>query len=244
MKNFLTCLLVVFLAGSQPVQGEEIKRLTEALVDEITILDVEIDDYAVTRERERDALGELQRLTAELDQGLRDPNTSLVELRRLELGVERVRERAFDLSKASAATRLEMYQRMRQVDETLTKLESEGVVLLAPGQGVTGTWKIEVPEYEVKGVMSLSQEGTAVRGQYRMSTGARGLLEGTFSEGELEFSLDTPEHDRQAISKGALNSDDGEIRGFWLQRELASGEPARVEWSARRLSLELLFSTE
>lgn len=242
MKRRLARLLVFACIAATPVLAQDLEQLGEAFVDETRQLAVDIEEYSKARQLERQALAELQRVNAILDDGLDDPSTSPANLRRLEFQIESARLEAFDLSAKSAAARLEMYERMERVGEILDGFKYEGVDIVPSGAGVTGTWKLTVPDYEVTGVMSLRQEGTLIRGSYRMSTGARGSVEGTFAGGRLELDLVESTRGRVGSSIGEIDPASGDIQGTWHPLELASGEPSLVEWRAIRVSVEDLFN--
>lgn len=238
----LTHVLMSACMLATTANAEELRQLSKAFTDETRQLEVDIEEYSKARQLERQALAELQQVNAILDEGLSDPSTSPANLRRLELQIESARLEAFDLSEKSAAARLEMYERMKRVGEILDGFEREGVDIVPSGAGVTGTWKLTVPEYEVAGVMGLRQEGTLVSGSYRMSTGARGSVKGTFAGGRLELDLVNSERGRVGSSAGELDPTSGDIQGTWHPLEIASGDPSRVEWRAHRVKIKDLFN--
>lgn len=242
MRSKLAYLFLSTWIVASAVPAEELEQLGEAFADETRQLEVDIEEYAKARQWERQALAELRRVNEILDDKLSDPSTSPANLRRLELQIESARLEAFDLSEKSAAARLGMYERMERVGQILDGFEREGVDIVPAGGGVTGTWKLTVPEYEVAGVMSLLQEGSLISGSYRMSTGAQGSVQGTFAGSRLELDLVDSARGMMGSSAGELDPASGDIRGTWHPLELASGEPSRVEWRAHRVRVKDLFN--
>lgn len=239
VRRFL--LLAAFIACVPAAYADELASLGEAFNDEVRSFDVDIREYGKLRAHETERIAALAALESSIDRMLGDPSISLGRLQSVEREIEATRQEVDEASRAAADARAVMYARMKRIDALLGAIESEGVEIVAPGDGLTGTWSLSVPEYDVKGVMSLRQRGATVSGSFRMSTGARGSLDGSFADGTLTLRMIDAVDGSLGTSRASVDAESGALVGDWQPLAIRPGEPSLVSWTARRLSMDDLL---
>lgn len=100
---------------------------------------------------------------------------------------------------------------------------------------LTGTWQVSWMPGGIGGTFYLDQSGTLVTGQYRLSNGMAGSLQGTFVNGKLYLQRIDSVRGRDAEIEGYLESDGTRLRGTWQNFELVQGGLPRGQWTARRV---------
>ncbi|MFN7965680.1 MAG: hypothetical protein U0V87_08330 [Acidobacteriota bacterium] len=99
---------------------------------------------------------------------------------------------------------------------------------------LTGVWDLVWMPGSIAGTLYLDQSGTLVTGQYKLSNGMSGSLQGTFVNGKLYLQRIDAVRGRDAEIEGALDSDGLRLRGTWQNFELVQGGLPRGQWTARR----------
>ncbi len=238
----LLAVLSLLLASS--AASQDLSNLRSDFELEARLLDADIQDYTVARERERNAIGRLQRVNRRFDDTLADPNASPAELIRLESEVATTRETAYTRSREAAEARGSMYNRMQRLAQLVREVEPQGVEVVGRSQLIGGMWRLEAGPEGLIGLLSLKQDGSLVIGSYRLSNGCRGSVKGTFAGDRLELQMVDSERGLVGTVDGKLDSDAGEIQGTWQAMELAAGRPSAGRWTAWRVSAEEDFGLD
>jgi hypothetical protein len=118
-----------------------------------------------------------------------------------------------------------------QRDALEGRVQEEGGVL-------SGTWDVVLMPMEQRGVFSLRQEGTLVSGTYRLDGGWTGSLQGTLVNRKVFLVRIDSQLGRVMELEGFLSSERDQVRGSWLNYELAGGDGASGVWSAQRRETE------
>ncbi|MEE8524863.1 MAG: hypothetical protein V3T72_13090 [Thermoanaerobaculia bacterium] len=213
-------------------------QLRSDFMTEARLLDAGIDEYFDTRAVERQAMAELARLNALIDQTLGDPHSSPAELVRLEAQAAVARDRAFAAAADSAETRHGLYDGMQRLTALGRRLERAGVAPTEETRGVSGSWQVEAGQLDVVGFLDLRQEGAVLSGSYRLSNGFHGSVTGIFAGRRLELQLIDSQRGTVGDIQGELDPESGEIHGTWHARELAASRPVAGDWKAWRVALE------
>jgi hypothetical protein len=235
MRTFKALLLCSLLWAPYPAvaaPAESAANLQSAFSIEAGLLDEEIATYGRARSRETRAAADLERLNAELDELIADPNASLSSFTRLEEDVGVAIEEACARAKESAAARQRMYERMRRLSGIVQEYEVTEERRQARSGGIAGVWRVEAQPIDLYGVFELEAENLLVTGTYRMSNGNQGSMRGTLVGERLELEMIDSRKGAVATVKGVLDTVKGEIRGRWFAFDLSSGRPASGDWSA------------
>jgi len=99
---------------------------------------------------------------------------------------------------------------------------------------LSGTWDVVLMPLEQRGVFSLRQDGTLVSGTYRLDGGWTGSLQGTLVNRKVFLVRIDSRLGRMMELEGFISSEDDQVRGSWLNYELAGGDGASGVWSAQR----------
>jgi hypothetical protein len=99
---------------------------------------------------------------------------------------------------------------------------------------LSGTWDVVLMPSEQRGIFSLQQYGTLVSGTYRLEGGWTGSLQGTLVNRKVFLVRIDSKLGRMMELEGFLAADDDQIRGSWLNYELAGTDRATGHWSAER----------
>lgn len=234
----VVAVLLALLALPALSATEELSELNHLFAETAQRLDEEIRLYETARERERDAIGEFVRLNKALDDLLADPNTSRQQLVRHEAAVAAARDLLVSSAAESATFREAMYELMRTMAVLVSDYEREGVDIGPPRAELGGTWRAEVRSAGIFGLFGLHQERGIVHGSYRLSNGARGSVQGTFSGGRLRLKLVDSERGPVGSIEGVLELERDEISGTWQALDLSTGRPSSAGWSAERLTID------
>jgi hypothetical protein len=103
---------------------------------------------------------------------------------------------------------------------------------------LTGTWDVVLLPVEQRGVFSLRQSGTLVSGTYQLDGGWSGSLQGTLVNRKLFLMRIDSKLGRMMELEGILATEGNQIRGTWLNYELAGSEGATGQWSATQREAE------
>ncbi|MCP3978960.1 MAG: hypothetical protein GY716_06455 [bacterium] len=99
---------------------------------------------------------------------------------------------------------------------------------------LTGTWDLTMMPLRQRGTFLLTQSGTLISGTYRLDGGWTGSLEGTLVNNKVLLDRIDSKLGRMMEFEGRLSSDGTQIRGSWLNRELAGNEGSTGQWLARK----------
>ena len=117
MRRYGTPLSLIALAVVSLPLPVASQNLQNDFVLESRLLDRDLELYGEARIRERQAIGELRELSAQLDSTLADPNVPLSELRRQETLLSAGRETAFLRAKETSDIRFRIYDRMERLTQ-------------------------------------------------------------------------------------------------------------------------------
>lgn len=123
----------------------------------------------------------------------------------------------------------------RQRLAALDKAEAELVALLPDdADSVTGVWDARLVPTGESGVLSLYQSGTLLSGEYLLSGGWRGSIEGTLVDGRVHMERIDARKGRFATLTGSLDPEGHTMRGTWRERDLTAGRPVEGSWIAEK----------
>lgn len=223
-------------------------RVTEddATVAIATLLGVERDllvedrqQYGAVSRRRSAALARLGELHARLDAAVaRDDREARNVVRRVlgELGQARADLVGIQEQERTLAERIrERLHRTALLEEQLAALRGRN-----PAQAgvLSGSWEIVLLPIEQRGTFHLDQNGAIVTGTYTLAGGFTGSLQGTLVQNKLYLQRIDSRLGRSMELEGRLSGDRQQIRGTWHNLELADGEGASGQWSAKRRSDE------
>lgn len=164
-------------------------------------------------EREATAAG-IERISAEIE---------LAEARRAEavkavrLLTDRIRDRK---------------RRIELIDARLADLDPSA---MEETKGrLTGNWRVVLLPVTQRGVFRLEQSGTVVSGTYDLDGGWSGSLQGTLVNNKVFLVRIDSRLGKSMEFEGFLSADGLQIRGSWLDYELADGKGGSGQWSARK----------
>jgi hypothetical protein len=86
----------------------------------------------------------------------------------------------------------------------------------------------------IAGTLYLDQSGTLVTGQYKLSNGMSGSLQGTYVNSKLYLQRIDAVRGRDAEIEGSLDAEGMRLKGTWQNFELVQGGLPRGQWMARR----------
>ncbi len=221
---------------AQPAAGDAPVDTTSALVEiERTLLEEDMERYEQLARRRSATIGELAQLLQVLDDAIRqgDPQ-SAGRLSELMDRVEQVEGDRTGLLTAErlVVERIETHLRrialLQREAENLADREEEVPV------GLTGTWDLVMLPVEQRGTCTLNQSGALVNGTYRLEGGWTGSLQGTLVNRKVFLIRIDSKLGKSMEFEGYLSGDENQIRGSWLNYELAGSEGSTGQWSAKR----------
>lgn len=231
----LFAFVLVFATMSLAV--ETLDSLKRAFTDESQTLDRAIGEYGRERSQERNAIGELRRLSQQLEEAIDNPHSSLNYLTQLEDELKVARDRACYQAETTALARQEMYVHMQTLGEISRQFEREAGILVADQTDLNGMWQVEAQPNDVVGLLNLRVKGTQVSGPYKLNNGNQGTVRGSISGDRLDLDMVDSQKGMVGSIEGRVDRATGRIEGIWQALELGgSGRPAFGEWFATRLS--------
>lgn len=192
---------------------DRVSRLRAGLEESLDAL------YRAQRSALRDATAEavprIERLTLEIERNEAERTQLVAGERRL---VERIRE---------GRRRVELLEGQLQALRAREREEAGPL---------SGRWTLVLLPMEQRGTFELVQTGTLLSGTYRLDGGWTGSLQGTLVNRKVYLVRIDSKLGRSMEFEGYLSSDGQQIRGSWLNYELAGGEGSTGQWSARKRS--------
>ncbi|MES1240482.1 MAG: hypothetical protein ABUT39_02585 [Acidobacteriota bacterium] len=241
----LPCLLVALL-GAALVSAQETTpqsavsaasaQIATDLRLERKLLALDLAAYREARTLEQRTRDQVAQATARLDQALTGDSVSLGNLESVHLEVSSARAAA-----QIAADRVEW--QLQRIEDRLRRigfLESESGVRAAesPRDPITGHWSVVVLPQNQVGSFDLALNGTLVSGSYSLSGAnlgkAAGSFRGTYSNTHLRLERVDARRGFDSVFLGTVDPATGRLSGTWSANDLASGQPARGDWSAVR----------
>lgn len=99
---------------------------------------------------------------------------------------------------------------------------------------LTGVWDVRLVPLDETGVFTLYQSGTLLSGEYVLSGGWHGSLQGTVIGGRVFLERIDARKGRFADLRGDLGSSGLTIRGTWTERDLTANRAADGSWIAEK----------
>jgi hypothetical protein len=241
----LPCLLLVlfaWLVGAQesnnPASGASAAsaQIATDLRLERKLLALDLASYREARTVEQRTRDQVAQATTKLDQTLAGESVALgtLESAHLELSSARAASQI-------AADRVEwQLQRLEDRLRRIGFLESESGVRTAeaPRDPLTGTWSLSILPQNQTGTMNLNLNGTLVSGIYSVTGGSlpasAGSFRGTYADNHLRLERVDARRGFDSVFLGSVDPATGRLGGTWSANDLASGQPARGDWSAAR----------
>ncbi|HEX3126632.1 MAG TPA: hypothetical protein VH394_04825 [Thermoanaerobaculia bacterium] len=238
----LPCLILALFAwfvSAQESANPQISASAQIATElrlERKLLALDLAAYREARgveQRTRDQVGQS---VAKLDQALTGDQVALGTLESVHLELSSSRA-----ASQIAADRVEwQLQRLEDRLRRIGFLESESGVRAAeaPRDPLTGRWRVVVLPQNQTGTFDLTLTGTLVSGSYTLSGGnlgnASGSFRGTYADTHLRLERVDARRGFDSVFLGTVDPATGRLSGTWSANDLASGQPARGDWSANR----------
>jgi hypothetical protein len=184
-------------------------------------------------QRTRDQVGQV---TGRLDQSLTGDSLALGTLESVHL----------ELSSARAASQIaadRVEWQIQRIEDRLRRigfLEGEMSGRAAePRDLLTGRWRVIILPQNQTGTFDLTLNGTLVSGSYTLTggnlTGSNtGSFRGTYADNRLRLERVDARRGFDSVFHASVDPATGRLSGTWTANDLASGQPARGDWSATR----------
>jgi hypothetical protein len=235
---FLLALLPA-LAGAQDSASSAVSGQIETeLRLERKLLALDLAAYREARGVEQHTRELAAQSAGHLDQALNGDSLALgtLETAHLELSSSRAAAQI-------AADRVEW--QLQRIEDRLRRigfLEGEaGGRAAAPRDPLTGRWNVIVLPQKQTGTFDLTLNGTLVSGSYSLngggvlgSWGSSGSFRGTYAGNHLRLERIDARRGSDSVYLGSVDPATGRLSGTWTANDLASGQPARGDWSATR----------
>lgn len=241
----LPCLILALFAwfvSAQESANPQTAASAQIATDlrlERKLLALDLAAYREARGVEQRTRDQLAQSAARLDQALAGDSVALGNLETVHL----------ELSSAQAASRIaaeRMEWQIQRIEDRLRRigfLESESGGRAAeaprdPRDPLTGRWRVVILPQNQTGTFDLTLNGTLVAGSYSLSGGniaaSTGSFRGTYSENRLRLERVDARRGSDSVFLGTVDPATGRLSGTWSANDLASGQPARGDWSATR----------
>ncbi len=203
------------------------------------LLALDLASYREARTVEQRTRDQVGQAAAKLDQALTGDSVALGTLESVHL----------ELSSARAASQIaadRVEWQLQRIEDRLRRigfLESESGVRAAniadtPRDPLTGHWSVVVLPQNQVGSFDLVLNGTLVSGSYTLSGAnlgtATGSFRGTYADTHLRLERVDARRGFDSVFLGTVDPATGRLSGTWSANDLASGQPARGDWSAVR----------
>jgi hypothetical protein len=237
---WLSSLLILTLAG---IAGAQEAAAPSAAVSaqietelrlERKLLALDLAAYREARGVEQRTREQVAQSVGRLDQALNGDSLALGTLETSHLDLSSSRAAA-----QIAADRVEW--QLQRIEDRLRRigfLEGEsGIRAAAPRDPLTGRWNATVLPQNQTGTFDLTLNGTLVSGSYSLTggvSGSSGSFRGTYTDNHLRLERIDAHRGADSIYLGTVDPATGRLSGTWTANDLASGQPARGDWSATR----------
>lgn len=186
--------------------------------------------------RRKEAHRQLQSTEEALDRELiRSSNLTVDRLDWHDEQVQAARAQLLVLQQQSSRWFEEIRRLLAAREVLVTRIASLASSQATVREPLTGSWDVSWMPGSVRGTFSLEQSGTLVTGQYKLSDGAAGSLQGTFINGKLLLQRIDSTRGRDVQIEGYLDDAGKTLKGLWQNYELAAGGLPRGQWVARRV---------
>lgn len=243
MRGVSTIVVGFLLAGAALASDPTLDAFVRL---ETTVADLLVEADMVEYDRARIDWLEAQRakslLESRLDEAVEtlaeSPSfAAIAEVDRLEAEATLARER-----EGAAEARLEdvRHRILGQLRRTLAlrtaMQELDGTNTRAPQRGdpVTGPWLVTITPSGVTGRFDLELDGTLVSGTYRLDSGQRGSLRGTYVAERLKLERIDSESGFDMIFEVVIPQGVDQVAGSWRATLLSSSNASGGAWSATR----------
>lgn len=240
----LPCLAVLALAALSVVAQEAPRSATSAASAQIEtdlrlerkLLALDLAAYREARATEQRTRDQVAQVAGRLDQALTGDSVALGTLEGVHL----------ELSSAQAASQIaaqRMEWQLQRIEDRLRRigfLEGEvgGRAAAEPRDPLTGHWSVVVLPQNLTGTFDLTLNGTLVAGSYTLTGGnlssSTGSFRGTYADNHLRLERVDSRRGFDSTFLGSVDPATGRLSGTWTASDLASGQPARGDWSATR----------
>lgn len=140
------------------------------------------------------------------------------------------------LLSANADTRVELGRKRKEllaglvdlyheIDSIQGEIERLRDAMSSNQQLLNGKWILTILPSGDSGEVFLNQEGTLVTGEYHLSNGQSGSLQGTFIKRILVLERIDSQYGKMGRFEGTLMKGDGSVKGTWYSYNFASGKP-------------------
>ena len=233
-------VLVWILAGSAvsaQVEGA-VQAVNVDIEVEGALLDEDLRRYDQLAGQRREAMNRLTSLYQSLDAAVQSADPSAPG--RLGLLMEQIQRVEGERAALLASARLLVERidgRLRRVVLLERQLESlKGRRVEQQAGTLSGTWSLVLLPNEQRGRCTLEQTGAVINGTYQLEGGWTGSLQGTLVKRKVFLMRIDSRLGKMMEFEGFLSADGQQIRGSWLNYELAGQQGAAGQWSARRVS--------
>ena len=194
------------------------------------LLALDLASFREARDRERGAQARVNEVSGRLDQALASETMALGNLEALHDELSAARETASTAAERVEAQLQRLQDRLRRIGFLEGELGTRGPRRADP---VTGRWQVRITPQDVAATFDLRLEGTVVSGTYTIGDGASsGSFRGTYVGNTLRLERIDRQRGFDSVFVGNVGA--GRINGIWLLNEMATGSPARGDWTATR----------
>lgn len=218
-------------AQERPAASPDQREIQVQLRLERKLLALDLASYREARDRERRIRAQVEESSTRMDTALQGESLTLGSLEALH----------DDLVATQAAVTIafdRVEEQLRRLEDRMRRISFlEGEIGLRSVQSdpVTGRWDIRILPQDAPAVFDLRLDGTVVSGEYEIAGILTGSFRGTYSGGRVRLERIDSRGGFDAIFEGTLDPGTGRVRGSWSANELASGQPARGDWSGARV---------
>jgi hypothetical protein len=232
------CLALIALAALAGAQDNSAARaqIETDLRLERKLLALDLAAYREARNVEQRTRDQVGQVAARLDQSLAADSVALGTLEGVHLELSSARAAA-----QIAADRVEW--QLQRIEDRLRRIgflegEAGGRAAAAPADPISGRWRVIVLPQNQTGTFELTLNGTLVSGSYQLSggqsSGSVGSFRGTYANNHLRLERVDSRRGFDSVFLGSVDPATGRLSGAWTANDLASGQPARGDWSATR----------
>jgi hypothetical protein len=239
----LPCLVLALLAAFAAAQDKTGPRTAASIQIETDLrlerklLALDLAAYREARSLEQRTRDQVAQVTGRLDQALTGDSMALGTLESVHL----------ELSSSRAASQIAVDRVEWQIQRIEDRLRRIGFLEGEMGGGgrseardpLTGRWRVVILPQNQTGTFDLTLNGTQVSGSYTLSGGSltgstTGSLRGTYADNHLRLERIDARRGSDSAFVGSVDPATGRLSGTWTANDLASGQPARGDWSATR----------